>query len=195
MMFRVAAATLSGLVMLIGMPAKAQLPPGFVDLTEVAPSVVVDLRYATDDNFVGQPVDGYDGSRCVTTSEVAAALSRVQKELARFHLGLKVFDAYRPQRAVDHFVRWSQDASDQRTKEAYYPNLDKRDLISKGYIAARSSHSRGSAVDLTIVSFANGQAGDELDMGTAFDFFGRESWVDSPKVTAQQRANRMYSGR
>ena len=171
--------------------AKAKLPVGFVDLAEVVPTVVIDLRYVSKDNFVGQPVEGYMQSRCILTSEAASALKKVHDDLARYGLGLKVFDAYRPQRAVDHFVRWSKDDADQKTKQAFYPNVAKQELFKAGYIAARSSHSRGSTVDLTIVSLAQGEDREELDMGTPFDFFGHQSWVDSSQVTSQQRANRL----
>jgi len=171
--------------------AQAPLPAEFVDAAEVVPSLVVDLRYVTNGNFVGQPIDGYVKSRCILTTEAAAALKRVQEDLAPYRLGLKVFDAYRPQRAVDHFVRWSKDEADQRTKEKFYPQVAKRELFREGYIAARSSHSRGSTVDLTLISLARREAPQELDMGTAFDFFGRESWVDNKKVTPQHRANRL----
>lgn len=171
--------------------AQAPLHKGFVDAAEVVPSLVVDVRYATENNFVGRPVDGYAAPRCVITSEAAAALKGVQDELVPYGLSLKVFDAYRPQTAVDHFVRWSQDAADLRTKAEYYPDVAKQELFREGYIASRSSHSRGSTVDLTIVSLVDGEAGEELDMGTPFDFFGHQSWVDSAEVTPQQRANRL----
>ena len=171
--------------------AHAQLPRGFVDATDVIPSLAVDMRYATENNFVGTRVDGYVEARCIMTNKAAAALKDVQDELARYGLGLKVFDAYRPQQAVDHFVRWSQDTSDHGTKNEFYPDVDKRKLFREGYIAARSSHSRGSTVDLTIVSLADGKPKQALDMGSPFDFFGRQSWVHSTKVTPQQRANRL----
>lgn len=171
--------------------AESDLPEEFVDVAEVIPSLVVDLRYVTKNNFVGRPVDGYEHSRCVLTREAAKALKQVQDELRPYRLGLKVFDAYRPQRAVDHFVRWSRNESDQQTKEKFYPDVAKGDLFSQGYIATRSGHSRGSTIDLTIVSLAKGDTPQELDMGTPFDFFGRESWIDSTKVSPQQRANRL----
>lgn len=171
--------------------AESPLPEEFVDVAEVIPSIVVDLRYVTKNNFVGRPVDGYEQSRCILTQEAATALKRVQDELRPYRLGLKVFDAYRPQRAVDHFVRWSRDESDQQIKEKYYPGVAKGDLFRQGYIATRSGHSRGSTVDLTIVSLRKGDARKELDMGTPFDFFGRESWIDNTNLTPQQRANRL----
>ena len=167
------------------------LPDGFVYLDEAVPDLIVELRYATDDNFVGRPVDGYGrNARAVLSVPAAEALARVQAALAPFGLGFKVFDAYRPQRAVDHFVRWGRDLEDRRTKADYYPDVAKEHLFSEGYIAERSSHSRGSTVDLTIVHRDARDAVRELDMGSAYDFFGPVSWPDSTAVTARQRANR-----
>ena len=127
------------------------MPSDFVDVIEIIPNIVLDLRYLTDHNFVGTPVDGYEVNKCVLTRKAATALSKVQEELNRYGLSLKIYDAYRPQRAVDHFVRWAKDLSDTTMKREFYPNVDKKDLFEEGYIAARSSHSRGSTVDLTIV--------------------------------------------
>ncbi|MGD8347251.1 MAG: M15 family metallopeptidase [Lysobacterales bacterium] len=167
----------------------AQPPAGFIEIRDVAPGVRVELRYSSGDNFVGRPVTGYEADRCFVTREAGAALAAVQRELAAFGLGLKVFDAYRPQRAVDHFVRWAADLDDTETKAAYYPRVAKQHLFRDGYIAARSGHSRGSTVDLTIV-WLDGDDLRELDMGTPFDFFGPESHGASAAVTPQQRANR-----
>jgi D-alanyl-D-alanine dipeptidase len=165
------------------------LPDGFVDLQERVPGIMIELRYASNDNFVGRPVEGYQsGQRVVMTAAAAQALARVQAELAPFGLGLKVFDAYRPQRAVNDFVHWAVDVNDQRNKQEYYPQVDKRDLFKLQYIAHRSGHTRGSTVDLTLVSLPDGKA---LDMGSNFDFFGEQSWVNHPDLSAQQRANRM----
>ncbi len=165
-------------------------PDGFVDIQRAVPGVVVDLRYFSEDNFVGQPIDGYQSDTCYVTRQAADALAAVQADLAAFGLSLKVFDAYRPQRAVDHFVRWAEDLDDTKMKAAYYPGVAKAHLFRDGYIAARSGHSRGSTVDLTLVSLDSGQPV-ELDMGTGWDFFGPESWPSSTAVTPQQRANRM----
>ena len=166
------------------------LPEGFVYLDEAIPEIVIDLKYTTGDNFVGQPIDGYEHGRAILSEPAAAALAEVQVALQPFGLGLMVFDAYRPQRAVDHFVRWGLDLDEQRTKPDFYPDVAKEDLFEEGYIAARSSHSRGSTVDLTIVYRDEAGAVHELDMGSDYDFFGPISWPDSPAVTAQQRANR-----
>lgn len=173
-------------------PAGAvDLPEGFVYLDEAVPDIVVDLRYYSGENFIGERIDGYLAPRCILSREAAVALSRVQGDLKRFGLGLKVFDAYRPQRAVDHFVRWAEDLGDTRMKPRYYPDVNKADLFDQGYIAARSSHSRGSAVDLTLIALDGGNRGRELDMGSGFDFFGQESWPDNPAMTPEQRAHRL----
>lgn len=168
-------------------PALA-LPPGFVYLDEAIPTLRLELRYATDDNFVGRPIDGYTRPRAILSTEAAHALLKVQNELADFKLGIKVFDAYRPQRAVDDFMRWAADPADQRKKADYYPHVDKSDLFNQKYLAERSGHSRGSTVDLTLVSLDDGQP---LDMGGNYDHFGPESWPTSTVPTAAQRANRM----
>lgn len=154
----------------------------------IVPGVVIDLCYFGNDNFIGTRVDGYDAPVCYLTLPAAAALSKVQNALAPFGLGVKLFDCYRPQRAVDHFVRWAEDLNDTKTKAAYYPNVPKSKLFARGYIAARSGHSRGSTVDLTLIDL---KSGTELDMGTPFDFFSPRSWPTSPEVTAQQCANRL----
>ncbi len=179
---------------MLGMSAacvlQADVPAGFVDLAEAVPGIEVELRYNTNDNFVGTNIDGYESSRCYITAEAAEALRDVQAELRPFGLGLKVFDAYRPQRAVDHFVRWAEDLDDTTMKARYYPGVEKENLFRDGYIAARSGHSRGSTVDLTLVStVANPPA--ELDMGTPWDYFGPESWPSNMELSAAQRANRM----
>ena len=172
-------------------PAPERLADGFVYCEAVVPEIRSELRYATPHNFVGEKIDGYRRPRCILTRQAAFALRNVQEELRPFGLGLKVFDAYRPQRAVDHFVRWANNLGDTRMKAEFYPGVEKGNLFKDDYIAARSGHSRGSTVDLTIVSLRGEPTGMELDMGTGFDFFGPESWPDYPSMTAQQRANRM----
>ncbi|MBT8041387.1 MAG: M15 family metallopeptidase [Gammaproteobacteria bacterium] len=171
-------------------PLKADPPDGFVEIRSAVPGVQVELRYLTADNFVGEPIDGYEADRCFITAKAARALGKVQHELSHVGLSLKVFDAYRPQRAVDHFVRWAEDLDDTKMRAAYYPDVEKQHLFRDGYIAAKSGHSRGSTVDVTIVSAGPG-APEELDMGTPWDFFGPKSWPLSRDVTAQQRSNRM----
>jgi D-alanyl-D-alanine dipeptidase len=163
---------------------------GFVDVSEAVSGASIELRYHSPDNFVGKRINGYEADSAFITKKAAQALSNVQQELEQFSLGLKIFDAYRPQRAVDHFVRWAADLDDTEMKAKYYPEVAKEGLFRDGYIAARSGHSRGSTVDLTIVSLDSGNPV-ELDMGTGWDYFGPKSWPASMEVSPQQRANRM----
>ncbi len=167
------------------------LPAGFVHIDQVAPDVVQELRYATPDNFVGTPIDGYESGRAVLTRAAAEALAAVQSELEAAGFGLKLFDAYRPQQAVAHFVRWARDASADETRSTFYPNLTKRQLFGEGYLALESAHSRGSAVDVTLLRRTAQQGWAPVDMGTPFDFFGPESAPFSESVTAEQRMNRL----
>jgi D-alanyl-D-alanine dipeptidase len=159
----------------------------FVSIAEVIPNVVLDVRYYSSDNFVGAKVDGYRDSVVLLSQPAAIALQQVQAELNELGLGLKIFDGYRPQKAVDHFVRWSEDAADVLTKEKYYPELPKDRLFELGYIARKSGHTRGSTVDLTIVEL---QSGEELAMGSPWDFFGEISHHDSPLVDEVAKTNR-----
>lgn len=175
----------------IGMTDNAHsqsLPMGFVYVDQVVPELRTDLRYRLADNFVGTTVDGYAGARAILTQQAARALGLVQEELRSQGLGLLIFDAYRPQRAVNHFARWAKDLSDTKMKPRYYPEVEKTELFSQGYIAARSGHSRGSTVDLTLVSLS--PPFQQLDMGTAFDFFSPSSWLDAIGLTATQEQNR-----
>ena len=167
------------------------LPEGFVYIDEYIPDVIVELRYHTHDNFVGRPIDGYGANRCIISREAAQALCGVQADLKQFGLGLKIFDAYRPKCAVDHFVRWARDEKDTKMKAKYYPHVEKKDLFRKRYIAAKSSHSRGSAVDVTILSRDPEDNFRELDMGSGFDFFSPKSWPGDLSVGPSQRAHRM----
>jgi D-alanyl-D-alanine dipeptidase len=161
---------------------------GFVDAATVVPGLRVEMRYFGAHNFVGRRIDGYEAPTCLLTREAAAALAAAQAELAASGLGLKVYDCYRPQRAVAHFARWARDLGDQSTKAEFYPNVDKTHLFELGYIAERSGHSRGSTVDLTIVDLATGA---ELDMGTPFDLFDTRSWPTDQTVSAAAQANRL----
>ncbi len=173
-------------------PALAEpLPDGFVYVDDVIPGIAVELRYYTNHNFVGERIDGYEKPRCILTRQAAEALKGVQEDLGRFGFGLKIYDAYRPQRAVDHFARWAEDVGDVRMKGEFYPEADKRNLFKDGYIARKSGHSRGSTVDLTVVSLLGAREPQELDMGSPFDFFGPQSWPDNPGMSASQRAHRM----
>jgi D-alanyl-D-alanine dipeptidase len=165
--------------------AQEQRPTGFVDAVSVVPGLVVEMRYFGDNNFVGRRIDGYEQPLCLLTRQAAAALADVARDLLLRGLKLRVFDCYRPKRAVTHFLRWAQAVNDLKNKSAFYPDLNKRQLFSDGYIATRSGHSRGSTLDLTLVD-ANG----ELDMGTPFDFLGPASNTSNPQVSAQARKNR-----
>ena len=163
---------------------------GMVDIRSLVPDISQSIAYAGSDNFVGAPINGYQAPRCWLKREAAEALARVDTTLRERHLRLRVFDCYRPARAVAHFVRWANDLADQRTKAAHYPDLDKSKLLG-GYIAPVSGHSRGATVDLTVLRCDARDAGCEpLDMGTAFDFFGTRAHTDAPEVSAAQRANR-----
>jgi zinc D-Ala-D-Ala dipeptidase len=174
-------------------PAWSQgMPANFVDAATVVDGLVVEMRYFGDHNFVGERIDGYERPRCLLTQEAAAALAAVERDLRPRGLGLKVFDCYRPVRAVAHFMRWARDVSDIRHKAEFYPDVDKRDLFRDGYIADRSGHSRGSTVDLTLVHLADdGREAAELDMGTPFDLFSARSSPSSTRVGDQARTNRV----
>jgi D-alanyl-D-alanine dipeptidase len=179
------------LAVLVAAPARAEgaMPAAFVDAAEVVEGLVVDMRYFGADNFVGARIEGYERPRCLLTRQAAEALALVQKDFGTRGLGVKVFDCYRPVRAVAHFIRWARDPSDQKRKAEFYPDVDKRDLFRLGYIATRSGHSRGSTVDLTLVRLG-GEKPLPLDMGTRFDFFGRQSWPSAKSVGEEAQANR-----
>jgi zinc D-Ala-D-Ala dipeptidase len=187
-------------------------PEDFVELKSVAPSIIVDIRYSGSHNFVGRPIPGYDADKCLLTRPAAEAVANVQHQLTAFGLSLLVYDCYRPQRAVDYFVKWAAGSSDNSMKNEFYPHLKKDDLFKDGYIASPSSHSRGSTLDLTIVPmprsnievYAPGDpltACDEqvasrfrdgsLDMGTGYDCFDPKAHLTASGLTSQQRVNRM----
>ncbi|MCL2502378.1 MAG: M15 family metallopeptidase [Bacteroidales bacterium] len=163
------------------------LPQGFVYISDLIPDVLLDIRYYSTYNFVGARVDGYCAPTAVLSAEAAQALKKVSDELKAQGYLLKIFDAYRPQKAVQHFVRWAKDLQDTVYRQAFYPDIDKSKLFELGYIAERSGHSRGSVVDLTLVDIRSGQ---ELDMGTPFDFFGPKSGHGTDLITEEQTANR-----
>ena len=161
---------------------------GFVLLADHVPGIVQEIRYYSTYNFVGDRVDGYEEPCALLTREAARALKNVSNEMNVHGYRLKVFDAYRPARAVKHFVLWGIEDLDLRMKPYFYPDLEKQELFAKGYIASQSSHSRGSTVDLTLLDM---QTGKELDMGSPFDWFGEISHPDYPGVTEEQHRNRM----
>lgn len=160
----------------------------FVDTRALIPDLVVEMRYAGHENFVGRPITGYDDPVCLLTQRAAAALANAQKVLAESGLGLKVFDCYRPTRAVADFAAWARDPQDQARKPDYYPNVDKSQLFALGYIAERSGHSRGSTLDITLIDLTTGA---EVDMGSAYDLFDTRSWPTDQTVRPAQRANRL----
>lgn len=177
------------LFLFIGFSAICQnLPKEFVYLKTIDASIKSELRYLSDNNFIGKPIDGYKNDCVIVTKETAAALKKVQQELLKKGLSLKIFDAYRPQKAVDHFVRWAKVLNDTLKKKEYYPNVPKSELFNQGYIASKSGHTRGSTVDLTIIDLKSKK---ELDMGSSYDFFGKQSHPFFKNITKKQQENRM----
>ena len=189
-----------------------KMPDNFVDIKDVAPDIQVDIRYFTPHNFVGEKINGYNAAKCILTREAAGALALVQKDLNSFSLELKIYDCYRPQTAVNHFVKWATEIDNTKTKKEFYPTIDKRNLFKDGYIDSKSGHSRGSTVDLTIIpmpprqqqNYVPGQTlhecylpagkrfGDNsVDMGTGFDCFHELSHTGNTDVGLQQRINRL----
>jgi len=181
----------------------APIPVGFVHLTDVTQSARLDIRYATANNFMGRPAVGYAAPTCIVTRTAALRLLEVQRELRPLGLSIKVFDCYRPQSAVHDFVAWTRDPDDQKNKADYYPSVAKEDLLTLGYIATQSSHSRGSTVDLTLEAADPGSAGalptqgallpnGEVDMGTPFDLFDVKSHTSNPDLPLEVQHNRQF---
>ncbi len=203
----------AALLLLSGMCAAlaAGRPSDIVDAATVIPGLQLDMRYPTADNFIGSPITGYRAPKCLLTKRAAEALEGVQEELNKQGLGLKMYDCYRPQSAVNEFVKWGKDLADKKMKARFYPNVKKRNLFRSGYIASRSGHSRGSTADLTIVPLAAppqppydpsapltscegpkaARAPDNsLDMGTGFDCFSLRSHTAYAGIGPEQRKNR-----
>jgi D-alanyl-D-alanine dipeptidase len=166
---------------------KDGLPEGFVYIDELIEDCIADAKYWGTDNFAGRRIDGYESPLVVMTREAAACCVRAADILRGRGYWLKIYDAYRPQRAVDDFARWVADVNDIRRKPIHYPRVDKKDFFALGYVAERSGHTRGSAVDLTLV---DAQTCQELDMGTVFDFMDPRSHIAAQGLTDQQEANR-----
>jgi D-alanyl-D-alanine dipeptidase len=210
--------TLATLLAVTAAPTAAQAKPepkapkDFVALRSVDPTIVQEMRYFTPHNFVGERIDGYRQPLCILTRPAAEALHKAQKGLLRQGYTLKVYDCYRPQRAVDHFVRWAEDLDDEAMKDEFYPNVDKTRLFADGYIAEKSGHSRGSTMDLTIVGLpakptrpyvpgeplvpcfaaqAERFPDNSVDMGTGFDCFDTLSHTLDPRIQGEQRSNRL----
>jgi len=216
---RCAAAVFTLLTIVPGPVAAAEpdpVEPGdFVALSDVDASILQDMRYATPHNFIGAPVDGYLSPTCILTSQAAEALARAQREFTERGYTLKVYDCYRPQRAVDEFVFWATDLTDQRMKSEFYPRVDKSMLFADGYIAERSGHSRGSTLDVTLVALPSvatppylpGQPlvdcaapqpirfpDNSIDMGTGFDCFDTLANTVDPRINGDQAKNRLLLG-
>lgn len=189
----------------------AQLPLNFVYLKNIDPSILQEIRYATSHNFVGRPIAGYQTAECILTLPAAIALAAVQKELKKSALSLKVYDCYRPQQAVDDFIVWSEQPDQQQMKAEFYPRVDKADFFKLGYVAAKSGHTRGSTVDLTIVPIPIPQqiayfpkqrlvscidthskrfADNSIDMGTGFDCMDESAHNDNMTINPVALNNR-----
>ncbi|WP_298247862.1 M15 family metallopeptidase [uncultured Christiangramia sp.] len=176
------------IIMQTGFLSRAQaIPEDFVYLKDVVPFAIEEVRYAGEHNFTGRPVPGYESEQIILTKKAAEALKKVQQELIQKDLMLKVFDAYRPQTAVNEFVAWARKPGDTLAKNEFYPDVEKSRLFELGYIASKSGHSRGGTIDLTLV---NANTCKELDMGGAYDFFGEISHHRSASVTSEQKKNR-----
>jgi zinc D-Ala-D-Ala dipeptidase len=203
--------TMFGLPAIANAAEKASdLPAPFVYLSEIDPRIEQDMRYASENNFLGRAVDGYAAPQCILTRETALALKKVEDALLKKNLSLKVYDCYRPTRSVRDFVRWSNKDGDDKMKQQYYPDYDKDELFARGFIASHSSHSRGNTVDLTIVPAgstvppfdpakplvrcdapADQRAPDNsLDFGTGFDCFGAKSRTRSEQISQAAKDNR-----
>ena len=178
------------------------LPDGFVDVPTYIPEAQYDIRYTGSENFLGRPVVGYERATCILSQPAADALAKVQREAQQSGLTLKIFDCFRPQRAVDDFVRWGRNLDDLKMMAAYYPRVPKNELFKRGYIAEKSGHSRGSTVDLTLVVIDPARAAKvlqgeltlegEVDMGSPFDLFDALSHTANPDMPAHVRHNRAW---
>lgn len=174
---------------LMGGERKAEISldkSGFVLLTDIIPDALLEIRYFSTFNFVGERIDAYEAPVAYLTKETALALKNASDALKKQGYVIEIFDAYRPQSAVDHFKRWAKDLDATEMKPYYYPDVDKSELFTLGYIAEKSAHSRGAAVDLTIVDMMSGQ---ELDMGSAFDFFGEVSHSEHTEGLTKEQIN------
>ena len=160
----------------------------FVNIPDVVPDVILEMRYYSTYNFIGDRIDGYVQPTALLTKEAANALKNAGDDLIKNGYRLKIYDAYRPQRAVDHFVRWAEDPADVRMKRIFYPEVSKEELFALGFVASRSGHSRGSTVDLTLFDMNTER---EVDMGGTFDYFGELSHPDYKNITDEQYNMRM----
>jgi D-alanyl-D-alanine dipeptidase len=170
-----------------GTGSQTELPDNFVHVTDITQDVILEIRYYSSYNFVGERIDGYQAPVAILSQPAAEALKKAATASLTQGYILKIFDAYRPQRAVTHFVRWATDVSAIKNRTIFYPQVDKARLFELGYIAAQSGHSRGSTVDLTLIDRASGK---ELDMGSPFDFFGSISHHGTPLISPEQTTHR-----
>jgi D-alanyl-D-alanine dipeptidase len=177
----------SFLIIISCLVARAQLPEGFVNMLNEIPSIKVELRYYSSNNFVGKKIDGYNSNQIILTKQATDALKIIQNKLEKKHLSLKIYDGYRPQQAVNYFWNWAKNVHDTLMKAQYYPNVQKKNLFKEQYIASKSRHSSGSTIDVTLVDILTNK---ELDMGSPFDFFGESSWVNYAGLTQKQKENR-----
>lgn len=159
---------------------------GFVILSEYVPDIIEEVRYHTTYNFIGDKIDGYDDPIILVVLEAALALQKANEEAKKLGYAFKVYDAYRPQTAVDHFVRWAKDINDTRMKEIFYPETKKEELFEKGFIASKSGHTRGSSIDLTLFNLKTGK---EVDMGGVFDNFGDVSHSSYTEGLTEEQIN------
>ncbi|BBI34215.1 M15 family metallopeptidase [Cohnella abietis] len=166
---------------------KRKLPKGFVYMDEVIPAAKSEIRYYSDYNFVGKRIDGYKAPIAILASDAAKALKAVSDEVEKKGYTLLIYDAYRPQKAVNHFIRWAKDSKDTKMKDIFYPAVDKTKVFKLGYVASKSGHSRGGTVDLTIIDKKTGEI---VDMGSPYDFFGDISSHGTKLITSEQTANR-----
>ena len=164
------------------------LEKGFVYLSDIDSSIIVDLKYYSKNNFTGKFVEGYNSNKAILTKEAAINLSNVQDDLNKLGYSLILYDAYRPQSAVNFFVKWSLNFNDTINKRIYYPNNKKSELFKLGYIAYKSGHTRGSTVDVSLVEITTNKV---LDMGTIFDYFGVESHTFFDDISENQKSNRL----
>jgi zinc D-Ala-D-Ala dipeptidase len=188
----------------------AEMPEGFSSIAELDSSIELDIRYFGANNFLGRPVTGYEAPACILSTPAASALLEVQRDALAAGLSLKIYDCYRPQRAVDDFVRWAADPADDVMKAAMYPDVPKEELFSRGYIAERSGHSRGSTIDLTLVPLGTRQPeldpfaswncraeesgrfpDNSIDMGSSYDCFDELSHTENPGISPEAMRNRL----
>ena len=168
----------------------AQVPRDFEYIVNEIPNIVLEIRYASKENFIGRVVNGYKSPKVVLTKKALSALKKAQTEFIQLGYGIKVFDAYRPQHAVDDFMQWIKAEKDTVMKHKYYPQLAKKNLVPKGYIVEKSGHSRGSTLDLSLVYLDGEKKGQEIDMGSEWDYFGKRSNYDYPEISSKQKENR-----